>query len=65
MSSVVAAGKKVFSSPAVQTQLVAKDALTKIKTMNFGLEDTLTYYTKKRLQEGTKQTFYFTNKYVS
>lgn len=52
MSSVVAAGKKVFSSPAVQTQLGAKDALTKIRDMNCGLLDTFTYYTKEELEKG-------------
>merc|ERR1719439_408333 len=43
MMSIVKNGCPVWSSPAVQTQLGAKDALVKIKDMSCGLPDTLDY----------------------
>ena len=43
MMSIVKGGCPVWSSPAAQTQLGAKDALVKIKDMSCGLPDTLAY----------------------
>jgi hypothetical protein len=37
----------------------AKDALTKIATLNIGLEDTLSYYTEEAFIAGFKKTMAF------
>merc|ERR1712078_951874 len=47
------------SSPAVQTQLGAKDALVMIANMKFGLPDTLAYYDEQALRTGFKKTCAF------
>jgi len=52
-------GVPVWSSPAVQTQLGAKDALVKIKDMSCGLPDTLAYYDEAALKKGFKTTCAF------
>jgi hypothetical protein len=44
-------GKPVWSSPRVQTQMGAKDALVKIKNMSCGLPDTYAYYNEAELRE--------------
>merc|ERR1712151_121536 len=59
MMSFVKKGVPVWSSPAVQTQLGAKDALVKIKDMNSGLPDTRAYYDEAALIEGFKKTCAF------
>merc|ERR1712193_482365 len=59
MMSFVKNGCPVWSSPAVQTQLGAKDALVKIKDMSCGLPDTLAYYTEDELRSGFKKTCAF------
>merc|ERR1719161_1551438 len=59
MMSIVQEGCPVWSSPAVQTQLGAKDALAKIKDMSCGLPDTLAYYTEDELIKGFKKTCAF------
>jgi hypothetical protein len=56
MMEVVGMGKPVWSSPAVQTQLGAKDALVCIKDLSCGLPDTNAYYTAADLDAGFKKT---------
>ena len=51
MSEFVKAGKPVWSSPEVQTQMGAKDALVKIKDMSCGLVDTFAYYDPAALRK--------------
>ena len=43
MNEYIAAGKLVWSSPKIQTQMGAKDALVNIGKLNCGLEDTYAY----------------------
>merc|ERR1712190_149674 len=59
MMQMVGKGVPVWSSPAVQTQLGAKDALVKIKDMSCGLPDTLAYYDEAALTKGFKTTCAF------
>ena len=54
MMATVAKGVPVWSSPAVQTQLGAKDALVAIKGLSCGLPDTAAYYTAEELEKGFK-----------
>merc|ERR1719375_1728104 len=56
MNEYISKGKLVWSSPKVQTQMGAKDALCKIAKMKCGLPDTLAYYTKEELEKGFKET---------
>jgi glutathione synthase/RimK-type ligase-like ATP-grasp enzyme len=51
--------KGVWPSPDVMEFMGAKDALTKIATLNIGLEDTLTYYEDAAFIEGFKKTMKF------
>merc|ERR1711865_39375 len=59
MRSLVKKGKPVWSSPDVQTQMGAKDALVQIKDMACGLPDTLAYYSPEELVSGFKKTAAF------
>merc|ERR1712070_871042 len=59
MMEVVASGCPVWSSPAVQCQLGAKDALVCIKDLSCGLPDTLAYYTPEELKVGFKKSCAF------
>merc|ERR1719172_53325 len=59
MNNYISQGKLVWSSPKIQTQLGAKDALVKIKDMSCGLPDTLAYYTEDELRSGFKKTCAF------
>jgi hypothetical protein len=59
MMSLLAAGKLVWSSPAVQTNMGAKDALVKCKDMSCGLPDTFAYYTAAELDKGFKLSMAF------
>eukprot|EP00217_Crustomastix_stigmatica_P006512 CAMPEP_0183789832 /NCGR_PEP_ID=MMETSP0803_2-20130417/659_1 /TAXON_ID=195967 /ORGANISM="Crustomastix stigmata, Strain CCMP3273" /LENGTH=455 /DNA_ID=CAMNT_0026034013 /DNA_START=53 /DNA_END=1420 /DNA_ORIENTATION=+ len=59
MREFVKTGKPVWSSPDVQIQMGAKDALVKINNMNCGLPDTFAYYEEKELVEGFKKTAAF------
>jgi len=59
MRDMVKKGKPVWSSPDVQTQMGAKDALVKIKDLSCGLTDTLAYYSEAELIEGFKKTCAF------
>ena len=59
MNKYIADGKLVWSSPKIQTQMGAKDALVKIGSLNCGLEDTFAYYEEKDLVEGFKKTCAF------
>merc|ERR1719265_942742 len=52
-------GLQVWPSPDVMEFMGAKDALTKVATMNIGLEDTLAYYTPESFEEGFKKTMAF------
>ena len=59
MNSLLAKGKLVWSSPGVQAQMNAKDALVMIKELNCGLVDTFAYSDAKELEEGFKKTCAF------
>merc|ERR1719343_562561 len=59
MTELIGKGKLVWSSPKVQTQMGAKDALVQIKDMPIGLIDTFAYYTKEELCETFKKTMAF------
>jgi len=59
MNTYIAQGKLVWSSPKIQTQMGAKDALVKIGHLNCGLEDTYAYYTEAELIAGFKKTCAF------
>ena len=54
MNSYIAKGKLVWSSPKIQTQMGAKDALVKIGKLGCGLPDTLAYYDAEALEKGFK-----------
>merc|ERR1719160_2473158 len=56
MNDYISKGKLVWSSPKVQTQMGAKDALVKIAEMKCGLVDTLAYYSEEELTKGLKET---------
>ncbi|KAG8459640.1 hypothetical protein KFE25_000996 [Diacronema lutheri] len=59
MNDMLAKGKLVWSSPAVQTQMGAKDALVAINQLTCGLPDTFAYYNAEELEEGFKKTCAF------
>ena len=59
MNSYIAQGKLVWSSPKIQTQMGAKDALVKIGHLNCGLADTFAYYSEQELIDGFKATCAF------
>merc|ERR1719454_211323 len=59
MNDYISKGKLVWSSPKIQTQMGAKDALVKIGNLNCGLTDTLAYYDEAALIEGFKKTCAF------
>jgi len=52
-------GIQVWPSPDVMEFMGAKDALTKIATLNIGLEDTLSYYDEEAFKTGFKKTMAF------
>lgn len=49
----------VWPTPETMEKMGAKDALCQIKTMDFGLEDTLGYYSPKDIDEGLRKTVAF------
>jgi len=59
MNKYISEGKLVWSSPKIQTQMGAKDALVNIGKLNCGLEDTYAYYDENELTEGFKKTMAF------
>ena len=59
MNKYISEGKLVWSSPKIQTQMGAKDALVNIGNLNCGLTDTFAYYTEKELIAGFKKTCAF------
>merc|ERR1719199_1117200 len=59
MRAVKKSGIQVWPSPDVMEFMGAKDALTKIATLNIGLEDTLSYYEEAAFTEGFKKTMKF------
>ena len=59
MNKYISEGKLVWSSPKIQTQMGAKDALVNIANLNCGLTDTLAYYTEAELIDGFKKTCAF------
>ena len=59
MNKYISMGKLVWSSPKIQTQMGAKDALVKIAGLNCGLTDTLAYYSEVELVEGFRKTMAF------
>jgi len=54
MNEYIKQGKLVWSSPKIQTQMGAKDALVKIGKLGCGLPDTLAYYDEGALEKGFK-----------
>jgi len=54
MNKYITEGKLVWSSPKIQTQMGAKDALVKIAGLGCGLPDTLAYYDAAALEAGFK-----------
>ena len=52
-------GMQVWPSPDVMEFMGAKDALTNIRHLNIGLEDTFTYYDEASFIEGFKKTMAF------
>merc|ERR1719310_1144599 len=52
-------GIQAWPSPDVMEFMGAKDALTKIKDLNIGLEDTLSYYDEAAFVEGFKKCMAF------
>jgi len=59
MNKYISMGKLVWSSPKIQTQMGAKDALVNIGKLNCGLEDTFAYYNADDLVAGFKKTCAF------
>jgi len=59
MNKYISEGKLVWSSPKIQTQMGAKDALVNIGKLNCGLEDTFAYYSADDLVTGFKKTMAF------
>ncbi|KOO34116.1 hypothetical protein Ctob_008697 [Chrysochromulina tobinii] len=59
MNYYISRGKLIWSSPKIQTQMGAKDALVHISKLNCGLEDTYAYYTEEELIVGFKKTCAF------
>merc|ERR1712087_34528 len=59
MRECIALGIPVWSSPDVQIQMGAKDALCKIAHLNCGLPDTLAYYSDQEFISGFKKTMAF------
>merc|ERR1719284_1761595 len=59
MNSYISKGKLIWSSPKIQTQMGAKDALVNIGKLNCGLEDTYAYYSEEDLITGFKKTMAF------
>jgi len=57
MNEYIGKGKLVWSSPKIQTQMGAKDALVKIGKLGCGLPDTLAYYDAGALEAGFKSCF--------
>merc|ERR1719149_87915 len=55
MNDYISKGKLVWSSPKIQTQMGAKDALVKIGHLNCGLQDTYAYYSEEELYAGFKK----------
>merc|ERR1712038_1002933 len=60
----VASKIPVWPTPANMEQMGAKDALTKIKAMDIGLEDTLGYYSPEELKVGFPKTVAFEKRVV-
>jgi hypothetical protein len=56
MNLYIGKGKLVWSSPKIQTQMGAKDALVCIKDLGCGLPDTLAFYSEEELSAGFKAT---------
>jgi len=59
MNKYIKDGKLVWSSPKIQTQMGAKDALLKIGNLNCGLKDTYAYYKEEELIAGFKKSCAF------
>mgnify|MGYP003298332338 CR=1 FL=1 len=59
MNEYIKGGMLVWSSPKIQTQMGAKDALVNIGKLNCGLEDTYAYYSEDDLIAGFKKTCAF------
>jgi len=55
----LAAKFPVWPTPETMSKMGAKDALCQIKTMDFGLEDTLGYYSPEDISKGLRKTVAF------
>eukprot|EP00614_Pseudopedinella_elastica_P018775 CAMPEP_0172651332 /NCGR_PEP_ID=MMETSP1068-20121228/242749_1 /TAXON_ID=35684 /ORGANISM="Pseudopedinella elastica, Strain CCMP716" /LENGTH=549 /DNA_ID=CAMNT_0013465721 /DNA_START=131 /DNA_END=1780 /DNA_ORIENTATION=+ len=64
MDFIAMKGKKIWSSPMVQTRMGAKDALVQIKDMACGLPDTFAYYDPAALEEGIKKSCAFSPRVI-
>merc|ERR1712099_111122 len=60
----VAAQIPVWPTPANMELMGAKDALTKIKDMDFGLPDTLGYYSPQEIKDGFPKAIAFQKRVV-
>merc|ERR1712174_72389 len=60
----VASKIPVWPTPANMELMGAKDALTKIKDMDFGLPDTLGYYSPAEIKEGFPKAIAFQKRVV-
>jgi len=59
MRGIIKSGIQVWPSPDVMEFMGAKDALTKIASLNIGLPDTLSYYDQDSFAAGFKKTMAF------
>ena len=59
MNQYISEGKLVWSSPKIQTQMGAKDALVNIRNLKCGLPDTYAYYDAAELEKTLKKTCAF------
>merc|ERR1719181_2159550 len=59
MNKYITEGKLIWSSPKIQTQMGAKDALVNIGKLNCGLEDSYAYYSEEALITGFKKSMAF------
>jgi len=60
----VAATKPVWPTPDVMAKMGAKDALCNIRDLDFGLPDTLGYYSPEDIRAGFKKTIAFQQRVV-
>merc|ERR1712066_899965 len=59
VTDIIAAGVPIWPSPETMEKMGAKDALCCIREMDFGLPDTLGYYSPEDMQAGFPKTIAF------